>query len=388
MNNSIRIGYSLSLTGPVEENTKVAKLTHEIWQRSINNNGGLLGRKVELVCYDDKGSAPEAAAIYRNLLDKEKVDLVIGGYGTNTIAASMPVVIEREKFLIGLMGLGVNSELNYPHYYAMIPTGPNPNTALTKGFFEIAASQNPKPKTVALLSARAEFSKNPVVGAIENAKKYGLQVIHQQTYPLSTNDFSTIIEELETIDADILFICSYLKDSIGLVKAIKKGSYRPKMVGGAMIGPQSASVKTKLGPLLNGFVNYEYWVPVPKMNFNGVSVMLDEFQQQAVKENVDALGFYVAPLAYAQMQVLQQAIEGTQSLDDRMLSEYCRNNQFETVMGSIRFGKNGEWDQPRVLQVQYQNIKDNDLEFFKDNASQVVVSPRSYASGEFNYPLC
>lgn len=383
----IRIGYSLSLTGPVAENTKVARLTHKIWERNINENGGLLGRNVELVCFDDKGSFAEVQAIYRQLLDDEKIDLVIGGYGTNTLKASMPLVMEQGKLLIGLMGLGVNGEFNYPHYYAMIPTGPNPNTALTEGFFELAASQHPKPTTVAILSAQAEFSKNPVVGAIINATKYGFQVIHQQTYPLSITDFTAVIEEIENIDADILFICSYLNDSIGIIKAIKKASYQPKMVGGAMIGPQSSSVKSELGPLLNGFVNYEYWAPVAKMNFDGVSEVLEQYQKLAKEEKTDTLGFYVAPLAYAQMQILEQAIRATRSLEDKTLSEYCNSNQFETVMGSIRFCKNGEWDQPRVLQVQYQNIASDDIEYFKDNSAQVVVSPESYASGSFFYPF-
>ncbi len=384
-NSPIRIGYSLSLTGPVAENTKSARLAHQIWEQDVNQKGGLLGRNVELICIDDKGDPSQTAAIYKNFLDNESVDLVIGGYGTNTIAASMPVIMERNRFLIGLMGLGVNGTLRYPHYYAMIPTGPSPNTALTEGFFELAASQNPKPKTVALLSAQAEFSKNPIIGAIENAANYGLEVIYQQTYSLSTTDFTKLVEEIKLVNADVLFICSYLNDSVGLVKTIKESTYRPKMVGGAMIGPQSASVKTELGPLLNGFVNYEYWVPVPKMNFNGVSEMLEKYQQQATKENIDALGFYVAPLAYAQMQVVEQAIHATGSLDDEQLSDYCRNNEFETVMGTIRFGKNGEWDKPRVVQVQFQNIKNNHLETFKDSLSQVVVSPASYASGKF-YP--
>ena len=107
----IRIGYSISLTGPVSENAKAARLTHQIWERDINSRGGLLGRSVLLTCIDDRGDAARAAAIYRDLLDNDRVDIVLGGYGTNTLAASMPVVMEHKKFLIGLMGLGVNSEL-------------------------------------------------------------------------------------------------------------------------------------------------------------------------------------------------------------------------------------------------------------------------------------
>jgi branched-chain amino acid transport system substrate-binding protein len=382
----IQIGYTLSLSGPLAENSKAARLAHQIWAEDVNSRGGLLGREVQLICRDDQGDALKVANIYTQLLDKEKVDLVIGGYGTNTIAASMPLVMKRKRFLIGLMGLGVNLNLRYPNYFAMIPTGPKPNSALTEGFFALAALQNPKPQTVAMLSAEAEFSKNPVIGARENAAKYGLQIIHEQKYPLSTENFTSLIEQVKTINADVLFLCSYLKDSIGLVRAIHASNYRPKIVGGAMIGPQSASVKTELGPLLNGFVNYEYWVPVPKMNFQGVSEMLAKYQAQATAENIDALGYYMAPLAYSQLQVLEQAVRATGSLNDEVLSEYCRANVFKTVIGNVRFGEGGEWTEPRVAQVQFQNITNNEVETFRDSRVQVVVSPPEYASGNFIYP--
>lgn len=385
-NDPIRIGYSLSLSGPVAENTKAVMLAHRIWEEDINSKGGLLGRRVELACYDDNGDSSQVSDIYTSLLDKEKVDLVIGGYGTNTIAASMPVIMERNRFLVGLMGLGVNLNLKYPNYFAMIPTGPKPNSTLTEGFFALAASQTPKPITVAVLSADAEFSKNPVIGARENAEKYGFQIIYEETYPLSTEDFTPIIDQVKSTNADLLFICSYLNDSIGLVRAIHKSDYRPKMVGGAMIGPQSASVKTKLGPLLNGFVNYEYWVPVPKMDFPGVADMLAKYQTRAIEQKVDELGYYMVPLAYAQMQILEQAVTATSSLDDAVLSAYCRANAFETVIGDIRFGEGGEWAEPRVVQVQFQNIENNEIETFRDSRVQVVVDPPAYASGSFIYP--
>src|SRR5690554_3594515 len=138
-NSPIRIGYSLSLSGPVSENTKVARLAHQIWEEDINAQGGLLGRSVDLICLGDKGDPTETVAIYKDFLEKDKVDLIIGGYGTNTLSASIPTVMEQKKFLIGLMGLGVNEGLRYPNYFAVIPTGPTPNTSLTEGFFEFAA---------------------------------------------------------------------------------------------------------------------------------------------------------------------------------------------------------------------------------------------------------
>src|SRR5258705_7223108 len=244
----IRIGYCLSLTGPVAGNTRSARLAHDIWREDINRRGGLLGRPVELVCHDDHGDASPVPGIYKRLMDEDKVDLVIGGYGTNTLLPAMPLIMERQRFFVGLMGLGVNNVLAYPNYFAMIPTGPDPNAALTEGFFALAAEQRPRPTTVALLSADAEFSRNPILGAKANAEKYGFHVVHEATYPLTTEIFSPVIDAVAKSNCDLLFLCSYLADSISLVQTIHAHPFRPKMVGGAMIGPQNTAVKTALGP--------------------------------------------------------------------------------------------------------------------------------------------
>src|SRR6185503_10326091 len=127
----IRIGYSLSLTGGLAGNGQSARLAHDIWCEDVNRLGGLLGRPVELVCYDDGTDASRVAGLYRRLLDDERVDLVVGGYGTNTLRPAMPLVIDRRRFFVGLMGLGVNRDVAYPGYFAMIPTGPDPNAGLT-----------------------------------------------------------------------------------------------------------------------------------------------------------------------------------------------------------------------------------------------------------------
>jgi branched-chain amino acid transport system substrate-binding protein len=161
----VRIGYCLSLTGPVAGNSRSARLAHDIWREDVNRRGGLLGRPVELICYDDRADASLVPGIYTRLMDEDQVDLVIGGYGTNSLLPAMPLIMERQRFFVGLMGLGVNKALAYPNYFAMIPTGPDPNAALTEGFFALAAEQRPRPATVALVSADAEFSRNPILGA-------------------------------------------------------------------------------------------------------------------------------------------------------------------------------------------------------------------------------
>ena len=135
----IKIGYCLSLTGPLGANGQTARLTHQIWQEDVNARGGLLGREVALICIDDQSNAPSVAGNYESLLFEQHVDLLLGGYGNNSISPAMPLVIKNERFFVGLMGLGVNNELHYDRYFAMIPTGSDPNVALTEGFFYTAA---------------------------------------------------------------------------------------------------------------------------------------------------------------------------------------------------------------------------------------------------------
>jgi branched-chain amino acid transport system substrate-binding protein len=382
----IKIGYCLSLSGGLAANGQTARLAHEIWRDRVNARGGLIGRQVELVCVDDKSDATTVAGIYDHLLSEQRVDLLLGGYGNNSITPAMPLVMENEKFLIGLMALGENIEFGYDQFFAMIPTGTDPNSALTEGFFATAAKQAPRPKTVAIVAADAPFSKNPIEGARANAAKNGLEVVSETKYPLTTTDFAPFLKEAQQSSPDILFYCAYLNDSIGLIRAIAQSDMNPWLVGGAMIGPQSSAVQTQLGPVINGIVNYEYWLPVPAMNFPGVHDLIAEYQQRAKGTSADELGYYVAPFAYAQAQVLEQAVEATGGLDDAALAEFTRHATFSTVVGDVTFGRLGEWAVPRVLTVQFRGIGSSAISEFAKPEARVVVAPASYASGELVVP--
>ncbi len=382
----IKIGYSMAMTGGLGPNGQSALLAQKIWEEDINKKGGLLGRPVKLVFYDDQTNPSTVPGIYAKLLDVDKADLIIGGYGTNMLAPAMPLVMQRQKMFIGLLGLGVNSEFNYPNYYVMIPSGPDPKPAFTKGFFDVALAQSTKPTTVAIVAADAEFARNAADGARENANKAKLKIVYDKTYPPPTTDFAPIVRAIAATNPDIVVVCSYPPDSVGMVRSVNELGFKPKMIGGGMVGLQNTSIKAQLGPLLNGWTNYDFWLPVPKMMFPGVADLMSRYQARAGEAKVDPLGYYMAPLAYAQMQVLEQAVQATKSMDDKKLADYIRTNTFKTVVGDIRFGKGGEWAESRVLQVQFRNVKGNDGAQFKGVDTQVVVSPPDYASGALVYP--
>ena len=191
---------------------------------------------------------------------------------------------------------------------------------------------------------------------------------------------------IQATNPDVVVVCSYPPDSVGIVRAVNEIGFKPKMIGGAMVGLQATAIKTQLGPLLNGWTNYDFWLPVPKMHFAGVDELMKTYQSKAQAEGVDPLGYYMAPWAYAQLQVLQQAVEATKSLDDAKLAEHIRTHTFTTVVGDVKFGAKGEWAQSRVLQVQFQNVKSGDVDQFRDVSTQVVVAPAADESGKLIYP--
>jgi branched-chain amino acid transport system substrate-binding protein len=382
----IKIGFGMALTGGLAGNGKSALVAMKIWEEDTNAKGGLLGRPVQLVYYDDQTNPATVPGLYTKLLDVDKVDLVVGDYGTNLLAPAMPVIIQHNMTFIGLLGLAVNSEFHYPKYFAMIPTGPDPKVGFSQGFFDVAKAQNPKPKTIAIVAADAEFARNAADGARQNAKAAGLKVVYDKTYPPSTVDYSPIVRAIQATNPDVLYVASYPPDTAGMVRAIHEVGLSVKLCCGGMVGLQYASLKTQLGPLLNGIVNYDFWLPAPTMMFPGVADFLKKYQARAVAEGVDPLGYYLPPFAYAYLQVLGEAVTATKSLDQDKLGDYIRDHTFKTVVGDVKFGKGGEWAQARVLQVQFQGVKGNGVEQFKNPATQVIVAPQPYASGKVRYP--
>ena len=382
----IKIGFGMALTGGLAGAGKSALIAMQIWADDVNKKGGLLGRKVELVYYDDQTNSATVPGIYTKLLDVDKVDLIVSGYGTNLIAPAMPIVIQRGLTFPSLFGLAVNEKFKYPNYFQIMPAGPEPLTDWSKGFFELAMQQNPKPKTIALVGADAEFARNAVKGARTNAKKMGLKIVYDRTYPPRTADYTPIVRAIQARNPDIVFVGSYPPDSVGMVKAASEIGLKTKLFGGGMVGLQYASIMTALGSKLNGIVNYDFWVPAPTLKFAGVEAFLKKYQEQAKGKGVDPLGYYLPPYAYAYLQLLEQSVTATKSLDHQKIGAYMRKATFDTVVGKVKFGSNGEWSRTRVLQVQYQGIKDTKLETFTKAGTRTVLYPKEWKSGSINYP--
>jgi branched-chain amino acid transport system substrate-binding protein len=381
----IKIGFSMALTGGLAPNGKSALLAMQIWEKDINAKGGLLGRPVKLVYYDDQSQPSTVPSIYTKLLDIDKVDLVVGPYATAQIAPAMPIVMQRNLVFITLLGLAVNDQFHYSRYFQIAPNGSG-SRAFTKGFFDLAAVQTPKPQTVAIAYADQQYAHANADGAHANALEVGLKIVYEKSYPPTTTDFSPIVRAIQATNPDVLAIGSYPPDSVGMVRAIREVGFMPKMVGAGMVGLQATALKTQLGPLLNGIVNYDFWLPGPAMRYDGIMDVLQRYQAEATKEGVDPLGYYMVPWSYAYLQVLGDAVTATKGLDQDKIAKYIHATTFHTVVGDVKFGEDGEWAVPRMLQVQYQHIKSNDVEQFRDPKNTVILMPPNLADGKIIYP--
>jgi branched-chain amino acid transport system substrate-binding protein len=382
----IKIGFSMALTGPLAANGKQALLGAQIWQDEINGKGGLLGRQVQLVNYDDQSSPANVPGIYTKLLDVDKVDLIIGPYATNMVAPAIPIAMQRGKTFIGLFALAANSEFHYPKYFSMLPSGPTPKESFTEGFFQVASAQSPKPQTIAIAAEDADFSHNAAEGARNNVKKYGFNTVYDKTYPPNSTDFSPIIRAIQATNPDLVVFCSYPLSSVGLTLSANELGLKPKMMGGAMVGLQATVFKSKLKSKLNGIVNYETWVPSPKLMAPAAD-FFKTYQSKAQGAGVDPLGYYLGGWGYAYLQVLAEAITGTKSLNDDKLADYMRSHDFKTIMADVKFGKDGEWTKSGMLQVQYHGITDAaTIDTWRGMDYQTVLTPADEKTGSVIYP--
>ena len=380
---TVKIGMSMPQTGSLGAGGQAALVALRLWVDDVNQRGGLLNRKVELIAYDDQTNPANVPGIYTKLLDVDKVDLLIAPYGTVPTAPIMPMVKQRGLLLMGNFSFQVNAKVQHDMWFNNSPW--NDASSWSDGF--IRAGQKAGAKTIAVLAADQEFAQNLASGARELAKKGNIKSVYDQNYPPGTTDFSSLIRGIRAARPEIVYVMSYPNDSVAIIRAVNEIGVGPQVqvFGGGMVGLQFTPIMTALGSLLNGVLNYNSYVP--GMKYPGIEDFLGRYAKRAADAKVDPLGFYLPPFNYAIGQMLEQAVNGTKSLDQKQLAAYLRKNEMKTVVGPIRFDKMGEWANPRVVQAQFRGVADKDMEQFRQPNKQVVIYPEEYKTGEAITPF-
>jgi len=379
----IKIGMSMPQTGSLGAGGQAALLALRMWVEDVNKRGGLLKRQVELIAYDDQTNPANVPGIYTKLLDVDKVDLLIAPYGTVPTAPVMPLVKQRGLLLMGNFSFQVNAKVQHDMWFNNSPW--NDASSWSDGFF--AAGKKAGAKTVAILAADNDFAQNLANGARKLAQQGGIKSVYDQNYPPSTTDFSSLIRAIRAAKPEMVFVMSYPNDTVAIIRAVNEigvGS-QVQIFGGGMVGLQFTPIMSSLGSLLNGVLNYNSYVP--GMKYPGIEEFLKRYAAKAAEAKVDPLGFYLPPFNYAIGQILEQAVAATKTLDNKAIAAWLHKNEVKTIVGPIRWGKDGEWAQARVVQAQFRGVHDKDVEQFRQTGKQVVIYPEAYKTGDVVTPF-
>jgi branched-chain amino acid transport system substrate-binding protein len=297
----------------------------------------------------------------------------------------MPLVKQRGLLLMGNFSFQVNSKVHHDMWFNNAPWGPADSWA--SAFLDLA--QKAGGKSMALLSADQEFAQNLALTARDVAKKRNLSLVFDQSYPPNTVEFSGIIRALNAAKPDIVYVASYPPDSAGILRAVNEIGVADsvKIFGGGMVGLQFAAVMESMGSLLNGVVNYNTWLPEQSMYFDGTKEFFEKYTKQAIAAKVDPLGYYLAPYGYTSGQLLEAAVNATKSLDQKGIAKYLHANEVKTIVGPITFAEDGEWKESKTLMAQFRGVVDKNVDQFRKQGKQVILSPAKLKSGDLISPF-
>ena len=324
----IKIGFGMGLTGGLAAAGKAALLGIKIWEEEINAKGGLLGRPVKLIYYDDQSSPATVPGIYTKLLEVDKVDIVASDYGTNLIAPAMPIMIQKGKTFFSLFGLDVNKEFQYPKYFSMQPAGgADPPVSFSRGFFETGRAAEPE----------AANHRDHCRGRRIPAQRRRRRAQEREGSRFQGRLRQDLPAEHDRLHADrACDRCDQRRSRHQLFLSARRGRDGARRqrdrVEGEDVRRRSGRPAIRLDQAaareqLNGIVNYDFWEPAKTLEFPGVDEFLKKYQARAAAEGVDPLGYYLPPFAYANMQVIEQAVEGAKSLDDEKLADWLQEKQ-------------------------------------------------------------
>lgn len=351
--NPIVIGGTLGLTGVFAEPSTDYKAVYDLWLERVNKKGGLLGRPVKMIVYNDEGTPTVAQALYNRLLDQDKVDLVLAPFTTLVGGAIVPLVMSHEKLLFNGGFVGINIFKNNKGRIIGSYTYQEPD--YTRGIFEMikAMPEKDRPKRVAIFTGQnplpllVRAGLNGAGGALTFAKELGMTVVVDEQYPQSTTDFSGLVRKAKAAGAEVVLQLGGPNDTMLVARTIQQQNYKPAIM--CTCGSQVTTLKG--WPALGEAAEYAFgttiaWSTQP---YQGLAELNEAFK---------ARGYATLPsyaiTGMAILQVLEQAVEGAKTLDQEKLRDYIYKNEFKTVAGNFKYQDDGT---PVFSQIVLQYLK-------------------------------
>lgn len=341
----IVLGCSLPLTGAFSAFGRYWVDVYKFWEEEVNAKGGLLGSKVRMIIYDDRSDSSTAVSLYTKLITVDKADLLVGGFTIPTLAV-MPIA-EKYKMLFVQGGTSPTSIINRGNYKYIVTTLTT-DVAWADALWEWLATVPPaqRPKRAAFVQQINPFLQGIVAATSPKAKDLGIEVVITETFASDTQDFTAMLQKLKAANIDLLFGANNYPAGLSMMRTLAEVQYQPKVVYMA-VGPTVPEWVKDLGARTDKvFTTTPYWRT------------LKGGGNEAFVKAIEAKYGYPPPRdsgqGYTTLQVLQQAVEGTKTLDQDKLREFIAKNEFATVSGMLKFDEKGYARAPSYL-MQIQN---------------------------------
>lgn len=368
----IRIGASLSLTGTYAKLGKNQHEGYQLCQKDLNAKGGLLGRKVEFVVYDDQSMPPTGVRLYEKLITEDKVDGVMGPYSSPVTEAVVNVTEKYKKILVTPLAATTSIFRKEPRrkYIFMILS---PAEVYLEGLVDMAAKRGLK--TVAVINEDTLFSKAAAAGAVDLAKKKGLQVVFTEAYPKGNTDFSALLTKIKNAakgpdgraeTPDVIAAATYFDDAVALTRQMRELNVNPKMYGVTVGGDLPEFYDT-----LKGSAEYIYgatqWEPV--LAYPGNKEWFESYKAEFKHEPS-----YHSAAGYAGCMIYAEGVKRAGSLDADRVREQLLKLESRTMFGDYKVDQDGFQMAHKMVTFQWQKEK------------KVVVWPDDLAQGKILFP--
>ena len=357
----IRIGASLLLTGTY---AKLGKNQHEGYQlceKDLNAKGGLLGRKVQFVVYDDQSLPATAVRLYEKLITEDKVDGVMGPYSSPVTEASVNVTEKYKKVMVAPLAATTSIFKKGRKYIFMVIS---PAEVYLEGLVDMAVKRGLK--TVAVVNEDTLFSKAAAAGAVETAKKKGLQVVFAEAYPKGNTDFSALLTKVKAANPDVLAAATYFDDAVALTRQMKELNVNPKMFGVTVGGdlPEFYDTLKQNAEYIYGATQWEHTLPYPG----------NPEYFEAYKKDFGHEPSYHSTAGYAGCLIYAEAVKRANSLDADKVREQLLKLEMRTPFGDYKVEADGFQVAHKMVTFQWQREK------------KVTVWPDELAQGKPLFP--
>ena len=357
----IKIGASLSLTGTYAKPGSYQKEGYDICIDELNGKGGLLGRKVELVIYDDQSQPATAVKLYEKLITEDKVDAVMGPYSSAVSEAVANVTEKYKKVMVAPLAATTSIFKKGRKYIFMVIT---PAENYLDGLIDMAAKRGLK--TVAIINEDTLFPKASAAGTAEAAKKRGMQVVLQEAYPKGNTDFSALLVKIKAANPDVIAAGTYFDDAVAITRQMKELNVNPKMFGLTVGGdlPEFYDLLKQNAEYIYGSTQWDESLPYP-----GQKEFLAAYTKKFKHEPS-----YHAAAGYAGCLIYGEAVKRAGTLDADRVREQLLKMEIKTAFGDYKVEPDGFQVAHKMVMLQWQDGK------------RVVVWPDDLASGKLRYP--